>query len=40
MKEPTAIDRILMLAKTLASTVGWVVAIVTTSVRGKFGKRS
>lgn len=39
MSEPTVADRALMLAKTLASTVAWVVGIAVTSVRSKIGSR-
>lgn len=38
MSEPTFIDRVLMLLKTLASTVAWVVGLVADIIRGKFQK--
>ena len=35
MSEPTFIDRVLMLFKTIASIVVWIVALVATLIRGK-----
>lgn len=35
MKEPTLADRAVMLVKTLASVVAWIVSLVATLVRGK-----
>lgn len=35
MSEPTLIDRALMLVKTLASTVAWILALGATLIRGK-----
>lgn len=40
MNEPTLLDRALMLVKTLAGTVAWIVALLLTLVRGKVSKRS
>lgn len=35
MAEPTIIERIMMMFKTLASTVVWIVALAATMVRGR-----
>lgn len=40
MTEPTLVDRAVMLAKTLASTVAWIASLVATVARGKFGSRN
>lgn len=35
MNEPTLLDRVIMLVKTLASTVAWIAALVATLIRDR-----
>lgn len=38
MREPTALDRVVMVGKTIAAIVTWVVALGVSMVRGKIQK--